>query len=95
MTKERYGISMDEWSATLLDRLDDAFEGTNYTITEYDGLAISRNRHMMVEAEYDDYPHGKVPKQVFDAVDEAICRVTGIHTGVGSATEFRVWVEAE
>lgn len=97
-TVERYGYSMDRYSAAIVDRLDEAFEehAHNWTITDHSSLAINRNRHMTIK-DTADYPAaaGKVPSEVFEAVREAGLRVSGVYTGVDGEHTARVWVESE
>ena len=95
-TEVRYGHEVDQYSAEIIDRLDDAFaEHTqSWKIAKHSGLAINRNRHMIVKdtSEY-TCPEGKLPSEVFTAVREADLAVTGVHTDVRDGPTARVWVE--
>lgn len=94
---ERYGIEVDDTSAMIIDRLEEAFDSLDvWDIEDGESLALSNNRYLDIQKQADDtvvHSEGKVPRDVFLAVRSAECNVAAIHTGLKDEGYVRVWVE--
>lgn len=92
-TTNRYGNEVDEYSATLIDRLEEAFEDVDgWEIADAANVSIKRNRNFVMEEVTNFTNDGKIHSGVYQAIHDAGFRVTGTYIGVEGKNTCRVWI---
>lgn len=92
---ERYGVSMDDEGASIVDTLEQSLTGSYWEISNCEGIVSSANRHIRIcSTNANAAPH-KVDSMVFKAFEDANLSIIAIDSGIGSENEVQVWFNDE